>query len=65
MSIHKTNFLQFVIFTILHLGGEGRETGEGVGEGPSGLERSWSRAKEVGALCGSRVSLLFHFNIPS
>lgn len=25
MSIHKTNFLQFVIFTILHLGGEGRE----------------------------------------
>lgn len=24
MSIHKTNFLQFVIFTILHLGGEGR-----------------------------------------
>lgn len=43
MSIHKTNFLQFVIFTILHLGGEGREIGGGVGEGPSGLERSWSK----------------------
>ena len=48
MSIHKTNFLQFVIFTILHLGQQ-RGWGEvnGVGKGPSGQERSRSGAKGV------------------
>ena len=39
MSIHKTNFLQFVIFTILHLGREGvRGAVKGLGKGPSGQE---------------------------
>lgn len=64
MSIHKTNSLQFVIFTILHLG-------EGEGEGRCGRGRGsldWRGAglgQRRWLFCGSRVSLLFHFNISS
>lgn len=46
MSIHKTNFLQFVIFTILHLGGREGKADVG-GGGALWMEKSWSGAKEA------------------